>query len=197
MTVATGDVIRITVEGSGVGLQDIQNVWYAKLLTGDVSEATTLEDLRSLLEAMYALLSAILSVAWVIRDFKMLNITQNADVGTVLPVDATPGANVSFAQPPQLAYGLTLSTARLKARGRKFFGLVCADQVGSNGALDADAILDLADVGDYVTVARGATSSTWRFGIVSTVDDVFLPFTSYVIPTNVVTQRRRRQGVGE
>lgn len=196
MLVNLNDIVRVTVHGLGLDGQAIQNSYTMRNVGGNVVAASALEDFVDILEDLYALLSAFLSIGLVIQKITAINLTQQLDVGTGVFVDSTPGTNSSTVFPPQCAMGLNLSTDRLRVRGRKFFGLVTEDAADNAGVLTAAAILDLADVGNWMTANRVGINSTWQFGVKATSDGVFLPFTSYSVPVTVVTQRRRRRGVG-
>lgn len=196
MTVGFEDVVKVTVEGLGASGQDVQNVFHLQNTGSAITDADTIDDMVEVLESLYTLLAAVLSIVLIIRDIRVLNVTDAVDVGLGLFVDDTPGTNVLDVMPPQCSMGITLSTDRLKVRGRKFFGPTCDDQANNEGVVSAAALLDLADVGDHMTVEQVAVNSTWRYGVLASFDAVWLPFTGYVIPTTVVTQRRRRRGVG-
>ena len=196
MTVLLNDVVRATVEGEGASGQDLQNVYHIRNVNVAVTDAVAITDLITLLEALYTLLSAVLSTALVIRGVKFINFTQQADIGTGLFVDDTPGTNVGAILPPQIAAGLTLTTSRLSVRGRKYFGLLCEPEVDGLGVLTPSALLDLVDVGDVMTANQVEAGTTWQFGVHASFDAAWLPFLSFSTTTTAVTQRRRRRGVG-
>lgn len=196
MTVQVNDIVRATVEGEGVDGQDIQNTFLIRNVNQAVTDAIAITDLITLLEALYSLLEDILSIAYVVRGVKFINHTQQADIGTGLFVDDTPGIDAGAAMPPQICAGITLTTGRLSVRGRKYFGLLVEADIDGGGILTPGAILDLADVGDVMTANQVEAGTTWQFGVEASLDSVWLPFQSYAISTSAVTQRRRRRGVG-
>lgn len=196
MTVELNDILKVTVEGLGLSGQDVQNSYHIENRANAIADADAIDDLVEVLEALYQLLTAVLSVGLIIRDIRALNVTQTLDLGLGLFVDDTPGANAQTVMPPQNAMGISLATARLGVRGRKSFGLLGDDQADDEGVVLAASILDMADVGDYMTDIVVATNSSWSFGVLASADDAWLRFNSYTIPTTIVTQRRRRRGVG-
>jgi hypothetical protein len=196
MAVAVTDIVRATVEARHNNQAAVQQVWHLRNVENSVSESDALGDVIVLLESVYTLLAAILNTLYAVQGVRVVNVTQNSDVGFDVFADATPGTNAQPNTALQVAYGLTLKTAKLNVNGRKFFGPVPEDQIDSQGVVAAGAILDLADVGDAVIVNQIAPNSTWQFGVISTLDDSWNPFTSYAISTTAVTQRRRRLGVG-
>lgn len=197
MAVGAGDVVRVDVRGIFGGVTAIQNTFHLRNDGAATDEADVVDDMVEILEAAYALVSLLLKTLLVINDIRVINVTDNSDVGTGLFVDTTPGTDSGGQTVPQNAAGLILDTQRLASKGRKFIGPLATSQYSNTGLLVAAAVLDLADLGDYMVVARVATNSTWRFGIQSTLVGVgFLPFVSYGVSPTVVTQRRRRIGVG-
>ncbi len=196
MTVAANDVLRCTVEGEGITAQDIQNVFHIQNTDIAVDEADALDDIIEILEVLYKLLDVSLSVLYVVRGVRVVNVTQGTDVGFLTFVDTTPGTGVGGSLPPQVALGLTLTTAALKSVGRKFFGLADEAQIGTDGLLNATALADVGDVGDHMTTEQVATNTSWKYGLIQSVGGAFLEFLSFIVTTTVITQRRRRAGVG-
>lgn len=196
MTVAVNDIVRATVEGEGIDDQDIQNVYLIRNVGSAVTDAVAITDLILLLEALYALIDGILSTLYVVRDVKMINFTTQSDLGLGLFVDDTPGIDAGAPLPPQICAGLTLTTSRLSVRGRKFFGLLVEGDVGLDGVLTGASILELADAGAFMVANQVEPGTTWQFGVQASFDSAWLPFGSFVITSTVVTQRRRRRGVG-
>ncbi len=190
------DVIKATVEGQWNSQQDFQNVYHLQYTGATITDAAAIASIIVFLEALMTLLDTALNVLYVVRDVRFLNVTQAADMGLGLFADATPGVGVGNALPPQNALGITLSTVRLNVRGRKFFGGFDEDIADEDGVLTGTMILELADVGDLMTTQQFGAGGAFDFGVIASFDGVFLPFLSYTIPTTVVTQRRRRLGVG-
>lgn len=196
MAVGAGDVVRADVRGRWNAQSAVQNTFHLQNTGSNVDEADAVDDLVAVLEALYALIGGLLSTLYVIQDVRIINVSDDTDVGIGLFVDDTPGTGGGNSV-PQNAYGLSLDTARLNVRGRKFFGPVVENGFSQSGVLVGSAITALADVGDYMITPQAEVNSTWRFGVMASSDGAFLPFLSYGISPTVVTQRRRRLGVGE
>jgi len=196
MAVGAGDIVRVDVRGIWNATSAVQNTFHLQNAGSNIDEADAVDDLVAVLEALYALIGSILHTLLVIQDIRVINVSDDTDVGIGLFVDDTPGT-AGGNSVLQNAYGLSLDTARLNVRGRKFFGPVVQSQISQSGVIGSAAILGLADVGDYMTAPRAATNTTWRFGVIASSDSTFLPFLNYSISPTVVTQRRRRLGVGE
>lgn len=197
MTVGSGDVVRVSVEGQYNNVIEVVNVFHLrKVGGGEIDEADVIDDMVEILETLYQLLQNILSVLWVVQRVRVTNQSDDTDVGSGLFVDSTPGAVSTAIGVPQVAAGLTLTTSRLRHRGRKFFGPIPEALADPSGILTAASILTLADVGDLMTTQQSAVNGVWEFGIIANDTGLFLPFQSYSISTTAVTQRRRRLGVG-
>lgn len=196
MAVGTGDRVRATVRGINGGLGATQNVFQLRLVSADLAEADALDDIIEILEALYVLIGSILSTLHVISDVRVVNDTDNSDVGTASFADPTPGVDAGNRHPPQMAYVLNLLTASLSSQGRKYFGPAMTGDADTVGLLGASTILALADVGDYMSAQQVATNGTWEFGVFSSVGNVWRPFISYSIGLRLGVQRRRKIGVG-
>jgi len=196
MTVGLSDIARVTVVGSNNGLAGVQNVYQLRNVGSDVSEADALDDIVDVLEALYALLTDVLSVLYVISEIRAINQTDNSDIGAGVFADTTPGVDAGNRHPPQMAYVMSFLTGNLSSRGRKYFGPAMTGDADTQGLLSAGTLLDLADVGDYMTAQQVATNTTWEFGVFSSVGNVWRPFTGYSISLRLGVQRRRKIGVG-
>lgn len=196
MTVNGNSIARVDVIAVYDSVDVIQNSWQMRLITSALSEANALDDIVAILEALYTLMGTILSTLYVVQRIKAVNVTQDLDIGEGFFVDSTPGANSASFTAPQVCYGLNMITAKLGTFGRKFFGPVAENHITNTGVISSTALLELADVGDYVIANQTGPHGTWQFGVKSTVDSVWHPFTTYSIPLTATTQRRRRLGVG-
>lgn len=196
MTVQNTDVLRADARFLFNSATAVQNVFHLRNDGAAIAEADALDDIVELLEALYVLIGGILKTLQVLQDVRVINITQDTDVGLGTFVDTTPGT-VTTEAVPQNAFGLILDTPRLASKGRKFFGPVTDLNYNEGGIIGAGALAAMGNVGDYMIVQQVATNNAWRFGVQSTLAGVgFLPFVGYGISPTVVTQRRRRIGVG-
>lgn len=196
MTVAQTDVVRATVDGIVDGQAVVQNVFHLQLNTAGLDEADALDDIVEILEILYQVLNPILTVLYVIRGVRVINATQNTSVGEGQFVDDVPGINVNPVAPPQVAYGLTLTTPILSVRGRKFFGPVSEGQVDNTGLLSGTALTACVNAVNYMAAQQVATNGTWSFGVIRSVLGGFGAFNGGSVSARAVTQRRRRVGVG-
>lgn len=196
MTVAQTDIVRATVDGLYASQAVIQNVYHLQLNSADLDEADALDDIVELVEVLYQILKSILHVAYVIREVRVINTSQNTDVGNGQFVDDLPGEHTGNTVPPQVAYGITLNTAILSVRGRKFFGPVGEGFVNDTGLIEASGVTPLVNAINYLAAQQVATNGTWTFGVKRSVLGGFGAFIGGSVSARAVTQRRRRVGVG-
>lgn len=196
MSVAQDEIARVVADFRHDDRADVQNIWHMKLTTASLSDADALDDILELLEALYALLTTAIHALTIFNRIRAINASQNSDIGIAVPADTTPFAGSGDAAPLQTAYGLTMQTAKINIRGRKFFGCPTEAHLSSGGIVQGPAITSLGNVGDYVTSSQAATNGTWQFGVKSSLDGLFYPFVGYAISTTAITQRSRRIGVG-
>jgi hypothetical protein len=196
MSIGIGDILRADVVGLYNNAVTIQNTYQVRNIGGEVDELDAVTDVTDLLEGLYTLLAGILSILYVVQRVRVINVSDDTDVGIGGFADPTPGTNNTGYTAPQVCYGLNLTTVKLGNRGRKFFGPVAEALIDSNGVLSAGTITALTNAGSYMVTDQVMTNSTWEFGIKGTVDGVWRKFVGYSAPATAVTQRRRRQGVG-
>lgn len=196
MAVGVGDICRADVIALLDSTITFENSFQLRNVGSEVDENDALDDIVDILESLYQLLAAILTTLYVVQRVRVINLTDDSDVGVGSFTDSTPGTSASTIQAPQICYGLNLTTVKLGNRGRKFFGPVLEGQVDNLGVLGAGAVADLANVGAVMTTTQVETFSTWEFGIRGTVDSVWRRFTGYGVSATATTQRRRRLGIG-
>lgn len=196
MAVGSGHIVRATADFVYDNSSRVQNVFYLRNTGTSIAEADALDDLVSIIEALYQLLGGILMAVQVLQNLRVVNVTTDTDVGNGTFVDSTPGVEGGVGEPQQVAYGLTLYTARLRVRGRKFFGIVPNNEILGSGILTTNALTALADVGDYMSAPQTGPNNTWEFGVEAGSDGAWLAFSTYSISPTAVTQRRRRRGIG-
>lgn len=197
MTVQNNDVLRVDLEQQCPTANPIMNVYTMRLAGGGpVAEADVLTDLTVIFTALITLIKAVQSTALIYDIIRIINKTQDSEVGIIADFVLDTGDLASDLEPAQSAYGITLSTSRLASVGRKSIGGY--ESTGSliGGIVVAARILDLADIGDHLTAQHVESGRTYEYGIDSVPAAAFLPFLTTSITPTVVTQRRRRIGVG-
>lgn len=196
MTVNTNDVLSLVAQGIVNGGHRADTTYKLQLQSGALDDADVLDDVAGIMLQVHNILEALLSVLLVINQIRVINLTQDVDLGSTVLSDTTPGEGAGLLAPHQIACGLVLTTARIGSVGKKFWPGFLSTAFENDGGLAATVEADLVDVGDYMTDLVVDANGSYRFGIVSTLDGVFLPFTGYVVPSTPWVQRRRRPGVG-
>lgn len=198
MAVQPNDILRVTFLGAYDDQDDIQNVFTMQYQgIAAAAEADVLTDLIAVLEALYTILAPIIAALTAFDGIRVINQSQNSDVGTGPFVTLSSGSAGSDSSPLQVCYGVTLRTVDLSVRGRKFFGPPAEGLLGLAGVLAGGTTVPLANaIVHLITQQTAPSTRPYRYGVIRGVDGVFLPFTSGSVSGNVVTQRRRRQGVG-
>lgn len=198
MTVALNDVLRCTQEMNQPGIGAIQNVYYLQNQAVGVSDAQALSDVIEVLEALAVLLTLVINVLQVVDGVRAINVSPipPTDVGFGTFVSGTPYTAAGQVMPTQVALGANLHTSRLAVNGRKYWGVPVVGSFLNGGAVQAASLALLTTALNSMMVPIVATNSTWRFGVVASIDSVFLPFLSFSLPTMAIIQRRRRATVG-
>jgi hypothetical protein len=196
MAIGVGDIVRADVVALYNNVITVENTFQLRNVGSEVDELDGLDDIVDILEAIYQLMSSILSTLYVVQRIRVINLTDDSDVGIGTFTDSTPGIVSSGINPPQCCYGLNLTTVNLGNRGRKFFGPTSEGTVDNDGVINSTAITALGNVGSLMATTQVKTNSSWECGIKGTVDGIWRKFTGWGISTSATTQRRRRIGVG-
>jgi len=197
MAVNQNDVIRadaIMELPTGTQLMNVFQVQYTGVASLD--EAVVFDDIAEILERVFSILAALLNLAHTFERIRMVNLTQNSDVGDGGWPTLTAGTSVGSRMPQQVAAAITYRTADLGVVGRKFFGPMTESEYDINGAFTAGTITALTGAAAQMIVDQLVGLRPYRFGVIRTFDGVFLPFESASLSTYAGTQRRRRVNVG-
>lgn len=196
MTVAVGDICRATLEMQYKDLGAIQNVFHLRNVDTTLSDEEGLDDVVEILEDICVLLTLVIAALQVVSGVRVINVTQDSDLGFGQFVDDTPFTGTGNILPKQAAMGMNFYTSRLGVVGRKFWGAASIAVNEDAGSIAAASLAILGTAADDMSDQIVATNSIWEFGVIASLDAAWLPFTSYSLPTTMVTQRRRRTGVG-
>lgn len=197
MTVQNNDVLRVDIGQTLPATNNMLNVYHMRLQAGGpVAEADVLTDLAVILQALANLIKVIQSTQLVYDIIKIINKTQSNEVGVLTTLLGQTGSLGADAEPAQIAYGITLSTTRLASVGRKFVPGTEESGNVNGGLLIAARIVSLGLIVTHLTAQQVNAGRTYEYGIDSVPALAFLPFQTGSITPTMVTQRRRRIGVG-
>lgn len=191
---APNDILQVVANMSLFG-QQVLNVYHVAS-TGAHDDEDAVGDILVALSDLYLnidedLVDDLSFVSVVIK-----NITADADLGEFDWNDLTTGGQTGDALPTGVAGLITMPTARLKTRGRKFFPGF-AEVNTTNGLFAGDAITDLTAAAAYLssTFLGDFSGDPYAWGVVGS-DSLFWPFLSAIVSNIPAYQRRRKQGVG-
>lgn len=196
MAVAVDDILRATLEMEYAGKGAIQNVFHMRNVGVSVTDEEGLDDVVELLEDICVLITLVIAAVQVVQGVRVINLTQDTDLGFGQFVDDTPFTGTGTILPKQACLGMNFYTARLGVVGRKFWGAPSTAGNQDAGTVAAATLAILGTAAEDMSDVMVATNSEYEFGVVATLDAAWLPFTSYSLPTTMITQRRRRTGVG-
>lgn len=198
MAVNAGDIIGATVLSRFNNVSDVQNVYTVRVLSAvTTEEADVLEDLIDLFEALYTILAPIISVLTTFNGIRAVNRSALTDIGVADFSALTVGSAGGDSMPPQCCTGVTLYVPTLGRFGRKFIGVPSETNAGAAGLLAAGTITVAASfAAELLENQVAASGNVYQFGIGQDDGSDFLQFTSAAVTPTVVTQRRRRAGVG-
>lgn len=189
------EIVQIVAEMAMFG-QTLLNVYHA-VSSNSLLDEDAMSDLATRLGDAYALIANRQSDDLTAVGLTFKNITTNEDMGTESFVGYTGGTdNTNDPLPAGVALCVTLPTAVLKSRGRKFVPGIA--ETGTTAGLFTSAVMtDAASFAALISEAwLGASNDDpWTFGIVTELG-TFRPFQSASVSNVPAYQRRRKQGVG-
>lgn len=197
MPVATSDIVRITAVLTDDNEGTVQNVYWAKQVSGGADDETFMNAARYQLEIMYGYIDQIMPDSVSFTEIRGYNLTQDYPLTTITWQALTEGGvDVDDPLPAPLCCLVMGRTPFSKAVGRKYIGPFC-EQDQDNGVWSAGVLANLANfaVAWAANYATGGTGSA-QFGVYSKAEAVWRPIVSRVVKEIVAYQRRRRAGRG-
>ena len=197
MTVQTNDMLRVTaiLYNDDTGL--VENVYWAKQITGFQDDATWLTNTAQALEAIYDGLVQYMPDSLAFQEVRAFNITQDYDLGSRAWPALTDG-DVDVANPmPSGCAALVLGRSPTSTSvSRKYFGLFTEADHGA-GLWQSSLVAALAAAAtSWKTAYALAGGGTAQFGVWSKVLETWYPLVEMVVKDVVAYQRRRRAGRG-
>jgi len=196
MTVADGDIVRITANMDHTLEGDVQNVYHSILLGGNATDLQYMQVAAVRLEACYAYLQPYMPDTLLFEDVRGFNITQDKPLPTVdWPTLAAGTVDVADPLPSVMSVLCFQRTGMSRVIGKKYYGPFTeadqSDAVWTSGLLAAVALGF-----NLLTVGATAGTGTLSFGVFSPTLSLFQFFQEFVIPNVPAYQRRRRRGRG-
>ena len=177
--------------------EDVVNVYQFRLASGGpMSDEEAVDDILEILEVIYTIIRAGLSILQLFEDVRIFNVTQSVLLGVHEWPTLTAGTAAGDPTPPGVAAVLNFSTIIPKVSLRKYFGVFTEGAVGTTGLWLAPDVANVADIGTELLAPLVATNGTWSYGYISP------KILGWVSPNGATNnnipgyQRRRKQGRG-
>lgn len=196
MSVAVGDVVRITAKMRWFDTDDVQNVYQYKVdLNATLDDDEFMSVVADVLDSAYNNIVADLSTSFTFESIDGINITQDVllpEVSWPVLVAGTSGLTIV---PQQLAICAFWPTTTPKVRTSTFFGGFVTPAISPVGGIilanTARVLLAAIELSTFDTVELDMTK-----GSLNPLTSVFTPAGTPQVPARWRTQRRRRIGVG-
>lgn len=196
MSVAVGDIVRITAKMRWFGTDDVQNVFtYKVLLNATLDDDEFMSVVADVLDSAYNNLLGGQSTQFTYESIDGINLTQDVLLPEVAWPVLTAGASATTIVPQQLAICAFWPTTTPKVRTSTFFGgfvIAAIAALGDITAANVTQVLAAAnELSNFDTVELDMEK-----GSLNPITSVFTPSGTPQVPTRWRTQRRRRVGVG-
>lgn len=198
MAVFTGDILRVTVEGSFDGTDAVQNVWkFGTDFTATQPDSTVLSDLAGIMRTQYAAIDEIFPDSVAFTGVHVVNLSQGTILGDetfISPVVGSSSAPVSGTVQSILA---VWNTGIPRRQARKYLGPIAEDVVGDDGQIGG-AFQGLVQGWAEDFLVEIAAGGNGYLMVVMSNDpaDVLVANTAKVIPIPAIQRRRKiRRGV--
>lgn len=195
---AQGDVFRLAARMRLSGTADAINVWHCRIsdyVAG--SDAVVAQEMVDRLSTGYQLIDQDLS-GMASADISVQNVTTGAVLGTFAWNPVMGAGTGGDATPPQTSLFAYFRTGISRRIGRKFVGMI-AESAQNNGTVIGSVVTALGNFAAFfIVIWVGATTSNeYEWGVYNgSKSPVFLRFVEAVVRNVLMTQRRRRYGVG-
>jgi len=198
MAVFTGDILRVTVEGSFDGADAIQNVWkFGTDFLSTQPDSVVLADLADIMEAQYGDIDEIWPDSVAFTGVHVTNLSQGTILGDATfssPVVGSSAAPVSGTVQSILA---VWNTGIPRRQARKYLGPIAENVVGDDGQIGgAFQASVLAWAEGFIGELASGTNGYLMVVMSDDPADVVVATTAKVIPIPAIQRRRKiRRGV--
>ncbi len=197
MAPQVGDVIEMTViHDNTITGDQINRYQYQISGTPPIDNATLLDDVAFIVEALYDLVKSIIAVRNVFREVRVVNKTQDLLVGSTDAGDYDGGISVGDDAPQGVASFVYLTTDVPRVILSKYLPSPTVDDVGANGGQLVSGLATLASYAAALLTPYVFGSTTYSYGYYSPkVDDFVIP--QVATASDIFAyQRRRKKGRG-
>lgn len=197
MTIALGDILRITCNFQLDAVEEYVNVYHFQWAGVDgQDDLIAMGQIRDDLEAAYQIVNVDMANNLSYIDVQGQNITQNTLLPTVLWLILVNGASTNDMLPLQVAAPLFFRTTRPKTRASKFLAAYTVNAVLESGNISASVVARLQSFGDKAVAGFTVVVNHLTYGAYNRPLNRFTPVNAAIIPSQFGTQKRRKRGIG-
>lgn len=197
MTVQPNDILEASARSEFNGTEDVVNVFqFRNNGVAPMADQAAIDDIIEILEIVYNLINAGLTLLQLYRDIRVRNVTQGLVYGTFPWATLVSGGSAVNPTAPGVAFLVSFSTGVPRVGMRKYFGVVTEDEMDVDGAFTGVLVVAGGAVISTLIAPIVATNSTWEFGYQSPKTGTFVTPNGGVATDIPAYQRRRRQGRG-
>lgn len=196
MTVAVGDIVRITAKLLLNNIDDIVNVYHFSVAVNNtLNDTAFMTEMASAMDTLYTIINANVHPLVSYSSVEGQNISKDE----LLPSRAWPiltvGTNSSEMIPEMCSPCVFHRTLKPRVRASKFLPPT-GENAQIDGALVASAIVLLQAFGDSLTTGLTTTNLGLTYVAFNRLLSTSTVVTQALVPSRFRTQRRRRLGVG-
>ena len=162
MTVLQNDIIRSSIEWTGINLEQRVNVWHLRYESPPpLADATAVSDIGLFLASFYN--GMLPSLTILLKSVRVVNqnLTQALLMPDHIPVPGIDGTGVGSASAPQIAALILGRTLKSRVQRRVYIPGTTEDVI-TNGVWDAGFLVQLAAAGAQMIGAQLINGSLYR-----------------------------------
>lgn len=191
------DIFEVTARAEFNAAEDVTNVFQFQYLDApSITEAVTVTDILNIIEQVYAILDAAMSVLLLFQDIRIANLTQVTLLGVHPWPTLTGGAEVNPPTAPGVALLTNFSTVVPRVGMRKFWGVFTDGNSDPDGTFSAALQGAGASAAALMLLPMTGPVGNYQFGYLSPKTAAFEVPVGSVTSEVPAYQRRRRQGRG-
>lgn len=197
MAIQQGDVLEISPRMEFNGVEDVVNTYQFRYTDATpITDTQGINDLIGLMEAIYTLFLSTMTIIQFFRDIRVSNKTQSTVYGVFPWPTLTIGGDASDPVPPGVCVLSNFSTGVARVTPRKFWGVMCEDNIESDGTWHAGIVAIAAAASALMMNSAPSTTYNWDYGYLSSKTASFEVATGATGTDIPAYQRRRKQGRG-
>lgn len=197
MTIAVGDIIRVTARMQFNLSDEMQNVFYIECQGGTSKDDTDVTaELADWIDDAYSVVAPAMANNITFSQIDFYEVTQDRPLISELWPTVTVGGNAGDALPTQMAAQVNFTTGIKRALGKKYIAGMVESNSEDGGTLTSSLITLLGGWAGFVLTHPILVDMELAAGHVSSVDNNFVEWLNYQVKPLYATQRRRKRGVG-